>query len=264
MTITAPPATHEDAGERPDDGRTGRNGSAQPRAVTPRPARHGPPRPALLVIGAFVLVAVVWGAYETWRAAQPPGPLTASGTVEADEVLVGAEVAARIVALPADEGRSVQAGDVLARLDDQLPRLQYQQADPATQRQLQVQLDRYTVRAPFAGVVTRVPVRVGEIASPGETLAAVADLGHLKLTLYVLERDLASVVVGQSVAVTADPFPGRTFSGVVTSINSSAEFTPRNVQTQRDRLNLVFGVKVRVDNPGGALKPGMPVDATFQ
>ena len=69
--------------------------------------------------------------------------------------------------------------------------------------------------------------------------------------------------VGQEVAVTADPFPGRSFSGVVTSTNQRAEFTPRNVQTQRDRLNLVFGVKIRVDNPRGELKPGMPADATF-
>jgi HlyD family secretion protein len=49
----------------------------------------------------------------------------------------------------------------------------------------------------------------------------------------------------------------------VTSTNPRAEFTPRNVQTQRDRLNLVFGVQVRVDNPEMALKPGMPVDARF-
>ncbi len=263
MTHTMPAPPLEGPPAPSGNGRPSPNGSARPSSPAHR-VFHGPPRPVLAVVGAFLLVAVAWGAFEVWRAAQPPGPLSASGTVEADEVEVGAEVAARIVSLPVDEGRSVQAGDVLARLDDQLPQLQFQQADPATQRQLQVQLDRYTVRAPIAGVVTSVPVEVGEIASPGETLASVADLGHLKLTLYVLERDLASVSVGQRVAVTADPFPGRTFQGVVTSINTKAEFTPRNVQTQRDRLNLVFGVKVRVDNPDGALKPGMPVDATFQ
>lgn len=50
---------------------------------------------------------------------------------------------------------------------------------------------------------------------------------------------------------------------MVTSTNPRAEFTPRNVQTQRDRLNLVFGVKIRVENPEGELKPGMPADAAF-
>ena len=75
--------------------------------------------------------------------------------------------------------------------------------------------------------------------------------------------DVGQVRVGQAVAVTADPFPDRVFYGVVVSTNQRAEFTPRNVQTQRDRLNLVFGVKIRVDNPQGELKPGMPADATF-
>jgi HlyD family secretion protein len=111
--------------------------------------------------------------------------------------------------------------------------------------------------------VTRVPAHVGEVASAGQTVAAVADLNALDLTAYVLERDLGQVRVGQEVAVTADPFPGRAFYGVVTSTNQRAEFTPRNIQTQRDRLNLVFGVKIRVDNPNGELKPGMPADATF-
>jgi HlyD family secretion protein len=71
------------------------------------------------------------------------------------------------------------------------------------------------------------------------------------------------VQVGQPVSVTADPFPGRTFPGTVSSLNSRAEFTPRNVQTQRDRLNLVFGVNLRVANPDRLLKPGMPVDVVF-
>ena len=106
-------------------------------------------------------------------------------------------------------------------------------------------------------------MHAGEVASPGQTVVAISDLSSLDFTAYVLERDLGRVRVGQAVAVTADPFPGQTFSGVVTSINQRAEFTPRNVQTQADRLNLVFGVKVRVDNPDGSLKPGMPADATF-
>jgi multidrug resistance efflux pump len=106
-------------------------------------------------------------------------------------------------------------------------------------------------------------MHTGEVVSPGQTVVSVDDLTSLKLTAYVFERDLGRVQVGQEVAVTADPFGARTFRGVVTSTNPRAEFTPRNVQTQADRLNLVFGVKVRVNNADGALKPGMPADATF-
>jgi multidrug resistance efflux pump len=188
--------------------------------------------------------------------------LVASGTLEADEVLVGTEVNGRIVGL-AREGEAIQAGQVVAQLDDSLIQLQMRQVDSATQQQLAIQADRYQLRSPISGVVTRVPVHTGEVAAAGQTVVAVADLNSMEMMAYVLERDLGRVKVGQEVAISTDPFPGRTFNGVVTSTNQRAEFTPRNVQTQRDRLNLVFGVKIRVDNPQGALKPGMPADATF-
>ena len=244
-------------------------------AATPPPAKsppasapaeqrrsHRPPRLALGLLLLLLLGAAGWWAATARPSARPPGPLTASGTLEADEVLVGSEVAGRIVEL-VREGQPIRAGDVVARLDDSLIQLQIRQADTATHQQLLILVDRYQLRSPISGLVTRVPMHAGEVISPGQTAAAVADLTSLELTAYVLERDLGQVRVGQQVAVTVDPFPERTFRGVVTSTNPRAEFTPRNVQTQRDRLNLVFGVKVRVDNPDGALKPGMPADATF-
>jgi HlyD family secretion protein len=138
-----------------------------------------------------------------------------------------------------------------------------QAVDPAARRQFELQAAKYVLRAPLSGVVTRVPMRPGEVIGAGQTVLAVADLSELKLTVYVPEAQLGHVRLGQRVNVAADPFPGRLFDGQVSSINQRAEFTPRNVQTQRDRLNLVFGVKARVHNADGALKPGMPVDATF-
>jgi HlyD family secretion protein len=189
---------------------------------------------------------------------QPITSLTASGTLESDDVLISSEVSGRLVQL-AQEGQTINAGSEVARLDDELLQVQLRQAD----QQLLVQAARYGVTSPIGGVITRVPMHVGEVVTPGQTIAAVADLRALRLTVYVLERDLGLVQVGQAVAVSVDPFPGRAFPGVVTSTNQRAEFTPRNVQTQRDRLNLVFGVKIRVENPVLALKPGMPADATF-
>jgi multidrug resistance efflux pump len=103
----------------------------------------------------------------------------------------------------------------------------------------------------------------GEYVAPGTPILTVADPTDLKLTLYVREADLGRVSVGQQVGLHVDAFPGRVFSGIVTSIADRAEFTPRNVQTQQDRQNLVFAVTVRVPNPDGALKAGLPVDATF-
>jgi multidrug resistance efflux pump len=210
----------------------------------------------------ILLGALGWWAYTARPWVTTGGALTASGTLEADEVLVGSEVSGRIVGL-AREGDSVQAGQIVAGLDSSLVQVQIRQSDAATQQQLAVQADKYQLRSPISGVVTRVPMHTGEVVAPGQTVVAVADLRTLDLTAYVLERDLGAVRVGQAVAVTADPFPGRVFNGVVVSTSQRAEFTPRNVQTQRDRLNLVFGVKVRVENPDGALKPGMPADAAF-
>jgi multidrug resistance efflux pump len=235
---------------------------------TPALPPAAPPRSHHLLrvlLTLVVLVVVSAGAY--WLYTARPwivvgGPLVASGTLEADEVLVGTEVNGRILGL-AREGQAVQAGQVVAQLDDSLIQLQMRQVDSATQQQLVIQADRYQLRSPISGVVTRVPVHTGEVAAAGQTVVAVADLNALEMTAYVLERDLGRVKVGQEVAISADPFPGRTFNGVVTSTNQRAEFTPRNVQTQRDRLNLVFGVKIRVENPQGELKPGMPADASF-
>jgi multidrug resistance efflux pump len=212
----------------------------------------------LLGVTAWWLSPLDW----TLPWAQPAGPLTASGTLEADEVLIGSEIAGRIVAL-VQEGDAIAAGGQVAKLDDSLIQLQIRQASGPALQQLQMQAEKYQLRSPIGGIVTRVPMHVGEVVAPGQTVAAVADLAQLDLTAYVLERDLGQVRVGQQVTVTADPFPGRTFGGVVTSTNPRAEFTPRNVQTQADRLNLVFGVKIRVANPDRALKPGMPADVTF-
>lgn len=209
-----------------------------------------------------MLGVVGWGAITAPWARHADGGLTASGTLEADEVLISPEVAGRIIEI-VQEGEAVSAGQVVARLDDALIQLQFRQADVATRQQLDIQLGRYQLQAPISGVMTRVPLRVGEVVSPGQTVAAIANLRRLTLTAYVLERDLGRVQVRQEVVVTADPFGSRGFPGTVASINQRAEFTPRNVQTQRDRLNLVFGVKIRVDNPDGSLKPGMPADALF-
>ncbi len=196
---------------------------------------------------------------------QPADTLTASGTLEADELVISARVTGLIVALPAVAGSSVAVGAPVAKIDDRNVQLQIRQApDIATRLNLELQAQDYVLLAPVGGVVTRVPVHVGEMAFPGQALLAIADLSSLDLTLYLDEVDLSRVRVGQRVLLAADPYPGRRFEGLVTSINQQAEFTPRNVQTRTDRLNLVFGVQATVPNPDGALKPGMPVDAVFE
>lgn len=201
--------------------------------------------------------------------ARPPataGPLVASGTVEVDEVVLAAETSGRVADLLVDEGGAVREGQVVARLTDPVLAVQVKQAvaDAAQQQLTQAQQARLELTAPLGGVVQKRLAHRGEFVAPGTPIMTVADPTDLKLTLYVLEGDLGRVSVGQRVSVRADGFGERVFAGQVRTIANRAEFTPRNVQTARDRQNLVFAVSVRVPNPDGALKAGLPVDAIFE
>jgi HlyD family secretion protein len=80
---------------------------------------------------------------------------------------------------------------------------------------------------------------------------------------YVSEKNLGKVKLGQTGAVTIDSFPGRKFTGKVTFISPEAEFTPKNIQTKEERVKLVYGVKVRIQNEEELLKPGMPADVSI-
>jgi HlyD family secretion protein len=121
-----------------------------------------------------------------------------------------------------------------------------------------------TVVAPAGGVVTHKAVEAGETVTPGATLFTVADLARVHVMIYVNEVDLDRVRLGDPVEVRIDAFPERAFEGRVTYISPEAEFTPKNVQTKDDRVKLVFGVKVEIPNPDGALKPGLPADAVLR
>jgi HlyD family secretion protein len=223
---------------------------------------HRPPRRVLVVLPVLVVIGVA-----IWFLLPRPatGPLTASGTIEFDEVTLSAEAPGRVAELSVDEGSHVAEGQVIGRLTDPILNIQNLQAvvDPAQQQLTQAQMARLDLKAPLTGVVQKQVAHKGEYVGPGSPILTVADPTDLKLTLYVLEADLARVGVGQSVSVHADGFADRAFLGRVKTIANRAEFTPRNIQTPRDRQNLVFAVTVRVPNPDGALKAGLPVDATF-
>ena len=119
------------------------------------------------------------------------------------------------------------------------------------------------IAAPVDGLVTRQPIEAGELVQAGATVLTVSDLDRVHLMIYVTAKELARVKLGQTAQVTIDSAPGRKFAGKVTYISSEAEFTPKNIQTKEDRAKLVFRVKVEIDNPEGALKPGLPADAVI-
>jgi len=136
--------------------------------------------------------------------------------------------------------------------------------------QARAALDRLTalekkqvIAAPVGGIVLGVSVHEGELAAPGTTLLTLGDLDLVTLTVYVPEDQLGQINIGQKVAVHVDSFPTRTFEGTVVAIADQAEFTPRNVQTRKARVSMVFAVDVHIPNSDHALKPGLPADAVI-
>lgn len=327
--------------------------------------------PAVVLVGLTIYAAV----YLASRSAAQ-GSLTVSGTIEADEVTLTAELGGRIQSIEAEEGDRVEAGQVLVRLDDSLLQAQRGQAEAALQaaqaaaraaqanlallragpsaeqlaaaralvdqaqvaydaaqetyddlstaardttagkqtRQardraeaalktaeaqynltasgarteqiaaaqaqadaaaaqagaaqaalaaLDVQIGKLALSAPAAGVVLTRSAAQGEMAVPGAPLLVLGKVERLTLTIYVPEERYGRILLGQSLEVRVDSFPGETFPATVERIAGQAEFTPRNVQTADSRKTTVFAVKLVVQNRDEKLKPGMPADVTL-
>ena len=117
-----------------------------------------------------------------------------------------------------------------------------------------------TVIAPAAGLVTEKLADVGEMLPPRAPIVVVSDLDHVWANVYVDEPVVPRLRVGQAATVFTDA-GGAGLRGTISYVSAKAEFTPRNVQTAEDRSKLVYRIKVSVENTGGVLKAGMPVEA---
>ena len=126
-----------------------------------------------------------------------------------------------------------------------------------------VALSECTVIAAHAGIVETTYYEAGELVAPGATLVRIVDLSEVRATFYLPNGELGAVSTGGPASVIADAFPGRTFEATVTTISTEAEFTPRTIQTRTDRDRLVYPVEVRIPNPDGLLRPGMPVEVSI-
>lgn len=249
-------------------------------------------RLVIVVLVAAAIGGVAYVAFE--RQAEQQAPLAASGTVEATEVEISAQTAARVTSISVDEGDTVKKGQIIARLDRELLLDQVRQAKAgisaaraavkateddgsnadiaAARAQLRqavvayemarVQLSYATVKAPASGVVLSAPVNAGENATPGTVLAVVADLRTVHVRVYVPEARLGQITLNQKATLTTDG--GQSFDGKVTKIASEAEFTPGNIETKEQRVKQVFEVTITLPNSQRTLKPGMPGDVTFE
>jgi len=117
-----------------------------------------------------------------------------------------------------------------------------------------------TARPPIYVVLSK-NLEPGEYAAPGKPVITVGEMANVWLRAYINETDLGRVKLGQRARVTTDTYPGVPYEGRVSFIASQAEFTPKNVQTEKERVKLVYRIKIDIDNPNMELKPGMPADA---
>lgn len=112
------------------------------------------------------------------------------------------------------------------------------------------------VKAPADGVVEALDLRPGDLVGPNQPVARILEPGQLWVRVWVPEPLLGKVHLGQKASIRVDSYPRRDFTGKVVDIREQGEYTPRNVQTLKQRMDQVFGVKVAVD-PAPELKPGM-------
>jgi HlyD family secretion protein len=129
---------------------------------------------------------------------------------------------------------------------------------------LQTQLAKLSIYAPQDGIVLYRSAEPGENMLPGAPLLTLANIAQLTITVYLPEDRYGQVVLGDVAKLRVDSFPGEDFEATIIQIADQAEFTPRNVQTAEGRSTTVFAVKLRVENPEGKLKPGMPADVDFE
>jgi len=115
--------------------------------------------------------------------------------------------------------------------------------------------------APISGIVLSKNMERGEIALPGSSILTLGDLKKVWLRGYINETDLGRTKVGQYAKVFTDTYPSKVYPGRVSFISNKAEFTPKQIQTQEERVKLVYRIKIDIDNPLMELKSGMPADA---
>ncbi|MCK9196299.1 MAG: efflux RND transporter periplasmic adaptor subunit [Syntrophales bacterium] len=131
----------------------------------------------------------------------------------------------------------------------------------AVREQATIQTAYTKLHAPFDGVITSRNIEPGEVVSPSREVFNLANLSNVDLKIFVEETAIGKVKPGQTVDVRIDTFPNRVFKGTVAFVSPEGEFTPKIIQTQKERVKLVYLVKVSIPNPGYELKTGMPADA---
>jgi len=138
-------------------------------------------------------------------------------------------------------------------------RAQVEQAQ-ASLKLAETQFSYTVLHAPISGIVLVKSGEIGEVVNPGTSILTLGDIENVWLKAYIAETDLSKIKWGQEAMVTTDLRPQKVYKGRISFISSQAEFTPKQIQTEKERVTLVYRIKVDIPNPDRELKPGMPAD----
>jgi len=206
-----------------------------------------------------------------------------SGTIEATETDLSARISGVIASYGAREGEPVKKGAMITSIDcedlrlasdiasedfkraaelykggslskENYDRIKYRRDDTA------LKVDWCSVKSPVSGRLLYSYREKGELVAPGTKLATVADLSEVWTFIYVPHDLLAGLKPGMELKGFLPEAGDKEFPGRISVIHSEAEFTPKNVQTRKERTRLVFAVKVSFPNPDETLKPGMTIE----
>ncbi len=125
----------------------------------------------------------------------------------------------------------------------------------------QSQIGKTEIKAPISGVILVKAIEPGEFAAPGKPVAVLVDLKSLELKVFIPEADIGKIKLEAAARVKTSAFPDRFYEARVSRVDQQAQFTPRDIHMPEERVRMVFGVTLALDNPTGELKPGMPADA---
>ncbi len=193
------------------------------------------------------------------------------GRIELDEVYISSKITGRIVALDIKEGDAVRKDQALGQLDlydkrkkdlDRAESLFASGAIPESKlEEARIALRDQAFIAPIDGTVLLKVKSAGETVSPGQTIVSLGNLNDIYAKVYIPEKEVGRVKLGQVCRVRTDSFPDRAYDGQITYIADTAEFTPKNVQTEDERARRVYAIKIKLANLQQELKPGMSCDA---
>lgn len=130
--------------------------------------------------------------------------------------------------------------------------------------QINKSMDEIKVKAPCQCEISSLNIKPGQLVMPAQTVATLVNLDDLWVRVYIPEESFGRFKIGDSVQLKVDAFGNTLFNGKIVQLGSRAEFTPRNVQTERSRRMQVFGIKIAIDNKDRKLRPGMIADVTLE